>query len=248
MINALPDAKAHAEARFPLEAGGVFVQIGDDVVFRPSNYISRVDDHFAISPHEWLEAERDGKIVGFFHSHVDWPPIPSRGDGLAIDAWGKPWIIMSLPSGEWAQFVPKTEAPRLPLLGRGFVWDKADCWTLIKDHYARLGVPLIEVPRAPGWELRGENLYMENIERAGFVKQPRNTELQLHDLILLQIGRDSAGVPNHGAIYIGGGHILHHIGPCDAHDARIKLSARAVYGDFYQTATRHIYRHGALCR
>jgi cell wall-associated NlpC family hydrolase len=46
-------------------------------------------------------------------------------------------------------------------------------------------------------------------------------------------------VPNHGAIFLGGGLMLHHI--------NTRLSATAVYGDFYRKATTHILRHRDIC-
>lgn len=237
---------AHARQRYPEESGGVFVQIGADTVFKPSRYISRVRDHFAISPYEWLEAERDGRIVGFFHSHVNWPPLPGPGDLTALNAWGKPWIIASMPSEEWAQFEPTTSAPRVPLLGRPFVHGSTDCYSLVADAYARLGIELPRVPREDKWWEKGFDLYRENFIGAGFVKMPRTAQLQLHDLLVLQVGKSQ--VPNHGALYIGEGKIFHHIGSCEDGDLRVRLSARAIYGDYYQTATSMILRHRDLCQ
>ena len=54
------------------------------------------------------------------------------------------------------------------------------------------------------------------------------------DVILMQI-RSQNGVPNHAAIYLGDGLILHHL--------HGRLSSRDIYGGYWQEVTRHILRY-----
>jgi len=226
----LERAVEHAEACYPMEACGLWIEKNGDIQFIPCEPL-KAAGHFSISPLKWLEAEAAGTIKGIFHVHPDAPPLPSEGDIAAIDAWGLPWVIMSWPSGEWAQFEPK-EKPQ-PLLGRTFKYGSNDCFGLVRDYYRRLGVQLLNPDRQPLWEQHGENLYLDNLERLGFflVQEPK-----LHDLLLIQI---NSPVPNHGALYLGDNRILHHL--------EHRLSARAVYGDYYHKATTHIWRHRDLC-
>ena len=224
------DAVAHAQACYPSEACGLWVEQGGTVSFKPCKP-SRVKDHFAINPREWLEAEKAGTIKGIFHVHPEWPPVPSPGDLVALEAWGVPWAILSWPKGDWAVFEP--QGRRVDLLGRTFRHGSTDCFGLVRDYYRRLGVELPNIPRADGWWNRGENLYVDHYESAGFAKV---SDMKEHDLLALQIASD---VPNHGAIYLGNDRILHHL--------ESRLSVRAIYGDFYRKSTTLILRHRNLC-
>ena len=109
-----------------------------------------------------------------------------------------------------------------------------DCYGLIRDYYGRLGIDIPDFERHQGWEKEGMNLYLDNYESAGFA---RVDEAQPHDVLLLQMG--GSPVPNHGAIYLGDNRILQHL--------EGRLSARAVYGDYYRKATTHILRHRQSC-
>ena len=55
-----------------------------------------------IDPEVWF-LEDDGYELAVFHSHPSSPPRPSRTDVEAIGLWeGKPYVILSLRSGELA--------------------------------------------------------------------------------------------------------------------------------------------------
>lgn len=60
------------------------------------------------------------------------------------------------------------------------------------------------------WNDGVSNLYTEGFPEAGFVAVGTDAELQTGDVILMQI-RSKNGVPNHAAIYLGDGLILHHL-------------------------------------
>jgi len=230
-------ARNHADECYPMEAAGLFIEVGckgGKIEFMPCG-MSHYTNAFMISPHKWLEAETRGRIVGVFHSHVNEPPILSGWDYASLEAWGLPWVIMSVPSMDWAQFEPRNGKMQRPLLGRRFTYNEADCYSLIKDYYSKIGVGLPDYQRSKGWEGRGENLYLENYANAGF-DLVQGDEPQPHDVLLMQI---ASKVPNHGAIYIGDDRILHHL--------EGQLSARAVWGDFYKKATTHILRYKDLC-
>src|SRR5260363_191987 len=66
----------------------------------------------------------------------------------------------------------------------------------------RLDLPDFE--RAPEWWTQGGNLYLDHFDEAGFIEVPLPA-LQQHDVLLMQ---NAAPVPNHSAIYLGGGRIL----------------------------------------
>jgi proteasome lid subunit RPN8/RPN11 len=99
---------AHAEETYPRECFGfllgTFENKGQTLqVVTGKNLNTERDDRFEMDPHEFIQAERDAeeaglKIIGFYHSHPDWPPIPSQTD---IDfAWeGMFYLIVSVHKG-----------------------------------------------------------------------------------------------------------------------------------------------------
>ena len=82
---------------------------------------------------------------------------------------------------------------------------------------------------------KGKNLFLDHFEEYGFVKVD---ELKEHDLILMYNG---AKVPNHLAVYVGNGQILHHV--------QYRLSSKDVYGNsgFWYQRTWGYLRHKSLC-
>lgn len=58
-----------------------------------------------------------------------------------------------------------------PLIGRPFVHGIFECLTLVQDHYRReLDIKLPEYSRDDDWWNRGENLYLEHLPAAGFIR------------------------------------------------------------------------------
>jgi proteasome lid subunit RPN8/RPN11 len=96
---------AHATETYPRECFGFLVgshQVGGRVcqVVRGTNLRTDRPDRFEMDPGEFLrvgeQAEAAGlAIIGFYHSHPDWPPIPSQAD-LEM-AWpGSYYLIVSV--------------------------------------------------------------------------------------------------------------------------------------------------------
>jgi cell wall-associated NlpC family hydrolase len=72
---------------------------------------------------------------------------------------------------------------------------------------------------------------MENFAQAGFSPVDAS-DLQTGDCFLMQV---ASSVPNHAAVYLGDGLILHHL--------QGRLSSRDVYGGYWQKVTTHILRY-----
>lgn len=223
----------HAQAEFPREACGLVVIVKGKERFWPCRNISEyAGDQFIMAPEDYAAAERAGEITGVFHSHVNLPADPSDADRAACEATQVPWYILGLPSMGWAEIEPcGFEAP---LVGRVHVWGSMDCWTIVKDWYKReRGIELINLPRAPNFWLRGENILGDNYRRAGFVDVQEGSPLEVGDVIMMQTG--DSDFPNHVALYIGDDQILHH--------AEHRLSSRDVYGGWYKKHTVKVVRY-----
>ena len=222
--------KAHAVETYPRECCGLLVTDADGATsYMPCNNLSDNKEVFILSPDDYAAAEQKGEIVGLVHSHPDAPATPSQADRVACEASGLPWHIYALPSETWDYLEPC--GYEAPLIGRVFVHGVVDCYSLIRDWYkTERGILLMDIERPNDWWYKGGNLYVENFTKAGFVQV--DDEPQVGDVILMQI---LANVPNHGAVYLGGDIILHHLYNC--------LSRRDVYGGQWRKHTTHILRY-----
>ena len=226
-------AAEHAQAEFPNEACGlVIVKRGKERFWPCRNIAIDPRDQFILAPEDYAAASEAGEIVEVFHSHVYVPASPSQADRVACEATGLRWSILSLPTHAWAEFEPS--GYEAPLIGRVHVWGVVDCWTVVRDWYAReWGIELIDVPRTRDYWLTGDDILGGNVKAAGFYDVPEESDLELGDVLLMQTG-DST-VANHCALYIGDDQILHH--------AEGRLSSREVYGGWYKKHTVRRVRH-----
>ena len=99
-----------------------------------------------------------------------------------------------------------------------------NCYSLIKDWYKQiLNIDIPDFERDDNWWNTGQNLYIDNFEKAGFVDTDK---LEYGVVIFMKI---RSSVPNHAAIYIGEDLIIHHLAG--------RLSCREVYRDVYRNTT-----------
>lgn len=225
---------AHADAltSYPGEACGLVVVVKGRTRYWPCKNVAPGGEHFQIDPHTYATAEDAGEVVGVFHSHPDAPPYPSEADRAAAEQSGVEWHILSLPSCNWHSFKPSTYVP--PLVGREFVHGSVDCYSLVRDWYRVVrGIDLPDFQRTDEWWVNGENLYMDNFGIAGFGSVP-SAEMSHGDVLLMKI---QSPVPNHAAIYLGGGMILHHLYG--------RLSSRDEYNGMYQDLTVKTLRYAS---
>lgn len=227
----LSEIRAHAERDYPREACGLIVIHRGKQHYLPCRNIAEKNEHFVLHPEDYAKAEDFGEVVMVVHSHPNIPAIPSQADLVGCESSGLPWLIVNWPTGAIHTFEPK--GYKAPLIGRVFSHGVLDCYSLIRDYYTQeLNISLPDFERADEWWVKGQNLYLEGFGKAGF---ERVDEMQKHDVILMQVG---SPVPNHGAIFMGDGTILHH--------QMNRLSSRDVFGGFYRKATTHILRHKDL--
>jgi proteasome lid subunit RPN8/RPN11 len=200
--NIIRDHAAHCD---PYECCGLIVRQGQKQIVLTGNNITIEDPrhNFTLHPQDYIDAEEQGEIIAIYHSHVNEPPEPSDGDRTLAEMHGLPVIIVSWPSDTWVVCEPS--GFKADLVGRPFVYGVLDCLTLMRDYYKeKHDIDIPEFNYTAKWWERGENLYLDNLPTHGFV---RVSAIKPDDLILMQI---DAPVPNHCAIYIGDGMMLHH--------------------------------------
>lgn len=233
--------RAHACAEYPRECCGLVAVVKGRERFVACSNTAQGTEHFILPAEQYAAAEEQGEIVAIVHSHPNAPAQPSQADRVACEASGLPWHIVRVDlvdgvaqTGDIATIAPNGYLA--PLVGREFSHGVLDCYQLIVDWYAReRGIVLKQFPRGDEWWNDGRSdLYTEGFPQAGFVKIPEGTEPQVGDVILMQI-RSKNMVPNHAAIYLGDGLMLHHLYG--------RLSSRDVYGGFWSQSTTAILRY-----
>lgn len=221
----------HAAREYPRECCGVVIVRKGREKYVPCRNMASTgegEDYFILNGADYAAAEEEGSIIAIVHSHPNTSPQPSQADLVGCEASGLPWVIVNWPTGQIVQFQPS--GYKAPLTGRVFSHGILDCYSLIQDYYKEvLHIQLPDAERQYLWWETGQNLYMDNFERAGFRKVE---DLQLHDVILIQLASTKA---NHGAVYIGNDYILHH--------PQHRLSSRDVYGGYWRKNTVCFIRH-----
>lgn len=226
-------AEDHAAQCYPREACGLLVNQGVEIFYWPcrNDAAAGATDHFILNPEDYAAADAAGDILAIIHSHPDSSPEPSQADRVACEATGLPWHIVSWPALAWASCQP--EGYKAPLIGRVWSHGVLDCYSIIRDWYQlERGITLPDFPREDNWWRKGKNLYVDNFKAAGFV-EVADGKPQHGDVLLMQVLSD---VANHGAIYLDGDFILHHL-----HN---RLSCREVYGGYYRKHCVKVLRYG----
>jgi cell wall-associated NlpC family hydrolase len=228
---------ATAQRRRPEEVCGFVIRRGrKQAVMRCRNSARHPDLGFVADPGE---AEDAGDVLLCYHSHPYLSPEPSPADKTTAEKHGVPMLILSWPVEAWALYAPC--GWRAELLGRPFVHGVLDCYTLVRDYYAeKLNIALPDFTREDEWWYKGGNLYLDNFDEAGFVRV--HDELQPHDVLLIIQGHPPPLVPNHAAVYLGDGMIMHHV--------QERLSCVQPYTHNYGYYAKMTYariRHRSLC-
>lgn len=213
--------RAHAEREYAekKESCGLLVKGPDGLFYYPCrNLATNPRQQFRLNPRDRMDAEAAGQVVAVVHSHPDASNAPSPADLIACARSGLPWVIVSFPDFQHRVIEPRRA--RVPYKGRQFQHGVVDCYTLLQDYYLyELGIELPDIERPDEWWNKGANLYVANLENAGFV-QVKTPEK--HDGILMAIG---AEVPNHSGVYLGNDTMLHHMAG--------RLSAATTFGGTY---------------
>lgn len=221
----------HAEQCAPDEACGVIIVHSGKEIYWPCRNLSS-DREFLLHPVDYADAEDHGEVTVIVHSHVNAPALPSDADRRGCEESGLPWVIVAYPGGHVARLAPS--GWKAPLVGRQFHYGILDCFTLVRDYYKEIyNIDMMDTPRSPGWEERGEDLFTKNCETRGF--HIVSGEPRVGDLLLFQI---KYPVPHHIGVYTGDGFFLHH--------ANNRLSSKDRWAGLWRMATTHILRHEAL--
>ncbi len=228
----------HALSVYPHECCGV---IAGGLYVPCRNVAANPTQDFALCSEDYAEAEDLGPITAIVHSHPGASAQPSQADLTACEASDLPWAIVSLGMQAdgtvavegWHEFGPSGYSA--PLVGCEFSHGTNDCYGLVQRYFWQshgIALPAFHRP-ANWWDDGHSDLYREGFPHAGFSALPTGAEPQPGDVLLMQI-RSRNNVPNHAAVYLGDGWILHH---CHGQLSRRDMLAR------YQPYVTHTLRH-----
>lgn len=149
------DFKKHVLECYPREACGVLV--GEE--YTPFENVSgNPTETFRLSAEDSLQVAQLGKTATLLHSHtaesyVGDPRTPSHEDTKGQQSTGIQWGIVHSDGTEVTDCLYFGKPSGVDLLGRPYVANVYDCFTLVRDYYfATYGVVMGTHPRPPNWE------------------------------------------------------------------------------------------------
>lgn len=235
----------HAAACYPRESCGVIV----NREYIECENISDSDSEFIINPRDIVRAETKGKIEAIVHSHPDGSTKPSTFDLTQMPLHSLPWVIASYPEIDIK--VHKRTAYTAPLINREYIHGVLDCYSIVRDYYAReLDIQLENFERHDRWweDSANTDLYVDNFTSQGFIQV---SDLQRHDVILCRV-QPTAHV-NHALVYLGNdGQLISEQSESIINDHLVlhhpyrRRSRREIYGNLWQERTAIIIRHKSL--
>ncbi len=224
----------HAQEATPHEACGlVAIYKGKEKYFPCKNLAEEAGHQFIIDPDDWVKAEDIAEIVGVFHSHPNHPPTPSQADLASCEYLDLPFYIVTPETEQWYYFEPS--GYKKGLIGREWVWDVQDCWSLITDWYKETKNITIRHWRRPASPQEFiNNPYFEKVLLgSGFIELSDEDDTQKEDVLLMDT--TNTGKLDHVALYIGDQTIFHH---CVK-----RLSCRETYDQKWIEYTKKRYRY-----
>lgn len=223
----------HTINEYPKEMCGVIVDKEDGQQFIPIPNITKSvgqdeRDSFVMCPRVYSSVDEHNKIVAIVHSHPDDTSYPSDHDKMRCNQGELPWVIMSYPDVDMSVTYPE----ETPLIGRPFVHGVTDCWSLVRDFYKQeYNIHLRDYEREDEWWMKGQDMYIENLDEEGFIEITRE-QLQIGDVLFMQL---ESPVTNHAAVLVDDGIILHHLYG--------RPSAKGRYGGYWIDRTTRFLRH-----
>ena len=235
-MNWKDEAIKYAKEIAPNESCGLVAIINGKEKFWPcKNLADSKFEYFIIDPDDWAECEDTGEIIGIFHSHPIGSSTPSENDKASCEFLNVPYYIYSIQDNDWSHFNPSGYKPP-SLIGRGFIWGKHDCWSIVTDWYKETkNIDIPYWPRPKRIKDFSDNPYFHKVlTDSKFKKQETNDDIQEGDVLLFESFTKKL---DHVALYIGDMMVLNH---------NIKgLSCREPFDLRYQQSLRGVYRYEA---
>lgn len=158
---------------------------------------------FEISHVDFALYEDEG-IKGVWHSHLQLDGF-SEFDQQVIASDPMPWAVYCLAKDHFTECNPHTVAP---LIGRPYVFGVYDCYSVVSDKLAEMGVELPEWPRSFYGEWNTPE-FVPFDEQALVVGREVTGTPGAGDILLFNLG-DHPGHTDHIGVLLDGRRFLHH--------------------------------------
>tara|TARA_B100000902_G_C27173494_1_gene845101 strand:+ start:104 stop:841 length:738 start_codon:yes stop_codon:yes gene_type:complete len=206
--------KRHALEESPKECCGILIKKENTLTAFPCYNVSeKPEKHFSILPSDYLKASRKGTVEAVYHSHNSNNDKFSPNDILNSKSHNLPFVLYCAPKDSFSTFDP--EKSKTFWYDKTFKIGETDCYTVVKEYYKELGIELDgQNNLGNDWHKKNPELIQELFDlnksnpNLPIIELPPNTGLKKHDVIVFQFVKGAG--PNHVAIYLGNGEILHH--------------------------------------
>lgn len=227
----------HAIQAYPQEAVGLIIN-GEYV---PKKNTHPEPDLGGVVPlRELLSVMEDGSLQAICHSHPKGPNYPSMRDMTSQREFDLPFVIVSTDGSACLKpFAWGDQIEPADLVGRGFMHGVRDCYALIRDwFFLERGIRLGEYPRDWEWWKQGQHLYEMGFAQEGF-QEISHQDVTVGDCCLMAV---RSPVPNHAAVVVENGCILHHATARQGYDPGC-LSKRQTIERWTPYVTHWLRRH-----
>lgn len=177
--------------------------LSDGTVVQCLNRAADPRDTFEISHVDYALYEPLG-IKGIWHSHRTLNEF-SPFDQQVIAADPMPWAVYCIAKDNFIECNPQTVAP---LLGRPYVYGVYDCYSVVADKLAALGVKLPFWERGTYGEWNTPD-FLPFDEQATTVGRPVKDDYQPGDILLFNLG-DFTEHTDHIGVFVTNSTFLHH--------------------------------------
>ena len=228
--------KSHAFREKPNECCGLIVDNDNaPTAFPCRNSSEKPTIHFSINPSDYLRASRNGKIVATYHSHNSENEEFSVNDMNNSRIHQINYILYNTPKDTFSFFDYKKN--KTFLYNRLFEIGKSDCYSIVKEYYADLGIELEgENTLGNDWYKKDPHLigrlFDLNKKNIGIELDP-SSQLKKHDVLVFEFIKGAG--PNHVSVYLGNGTMIHH--------PRNKYPCIEDLSSIYKKRMYKIYRH-----
>jgi proteasome lid subunit RPN8/RPN11 len=233
--------KEHSLREQPNECCGLVInQQGELVGVECKNVAENTVDTFAISPKDYVKASNRGKIVTYYHSHLE-NNFFSEFDKFSAESHKIPATMYCISKDSFNYYIPN--GYEIPYTGRQYVLGYMDCYALVLDYFRNEKNIVLKDLESPYRFVNDLAAHPDNAENNpvllnhfvenGFieVKDPKPYDVFLTRNVSIQS-------PLHCIINLGSNQILHH--------PYKKDSLIEPYIKFWKNRTVHILRHREL--
>ena len=227
--------KEHALQEKPKECCGLIIEEASRFSAVKCRNISEDPQNiFSLSPHDYLQASRRGKIKALYHSHTNDKEQFSPYDKANSQAHCLDFILYNTEKNIFAFFDYKKN--KTLIYKKPFASQSSDCYTLVKEHFLKSGVKLVDKNKSridPNWSKTNPGLIEEIFNINPELKRGSKDDLKKEDIFVFELGKGNG--PVHVGIYLGDDTFMHH--------PRDKYPCIEPLNKIYKNKIYDVYRH-----